>query len=194
LLKELFNETGEINKSNYITKLKLDMPVRLILSRLGRGNVDIYREIALLNLLFEYNEDLYTFTEKELSCIALKSNNKEKDVINKTKGKFIKKLFADDFIKAYLGVNYYEGIWYYSKENFEELNDWFFTLSIINYQKKTTKARLSEISVKKTVPKEVKQINPMIEIFYKVGYLRYFIDNIAVKSEYKFELLKDLLL
>jgi len=194
LLKELFNETGEINKSNYITKLKLDMPVRLVLSRLGRGNVDIYREIALLNLLFEYNEDLYTFTEKELSCIALKSNNKEKDVINKTKGKFIKKLFADDFIKAYLGVNYYEGIWYYSKENFEELNDWFFTLSIINYQKKTTKARLSEISVKKTVPKEVKQINPMIEIFYKVGYLRYFIDNIAVKSEYKFELLKDLLL
>ena len=194
LLKELFEETGEINKKNYITKLKLDIPVRYILSRLGRGQTDIYREIALLNLLLEYNEELYNFPEKELASIELKINNTERDIIHKTKSKFIKQLFADDFIKAYLGVNYYEDIWYYSKENFEELNDWFFTIAIINYQKNVTKLRLSDLTKKDTSIVKEKTKNPMTEIFYKVGYIRYYIQTIAIKSEYKFELLKDLLL
>ncbi|HPN36830.1 MAG TPA: alpha-amylase family glycosyl hydrolase [Melioribacteraceae bacterium] len=194
LLKDLFEETGEINKNNYITKLRLDIPVRYILSRLGRGQVEIYREIALLNLLLEYNEELYFFTEKELASIELKINNNEKDLIHKTKGKFVKQLFADDFIKAYLGVNYYEDIWYYSKENFEELNDWFFTIAIINYQKNFTKLRLNEITIKKTGTVTERKVNLMPQVFYKTGYIRYYIDTISVKSEYKFELLKDLLL
>ncbi len=194
LLKDLFDETGEINKTNYITKLKLDIPVRNILSGLGRGQTDIYRVIALLNLLLEYGDELYHFTDKELSSIETKINDTENDIIHRTKRKFIKKLFSDDFIKAYLGVNYYESIWYYSKENFEELNDWFFTIAVIKYQKDITNLNLKNLNSKNVTLSTTKVTNPMIDIFYKVGYVRYFMDLISVKSEYKFELLKDLLL
>ncbi len=197
LLKNLFNETGEINKSNYITKLKLDLPVRNILNKLGRGNVDVYKEIALLNLLLEYNESLFDFTEKELLEIDIKINKKENDLLHKYKNKLIKQLFADDFIKAYLGVNYYEGIWYYSKENFEELNDWFFTLAVVNYQKRISldiAKNLIADPIKEQNAKTQKDALSFDKVFYKVGYLRYYIDSLASKSQYKFEVLKDLLL
>ncbi|MFH0733258.1 MAG: alpha-amylase family glycosyl hydrolase [bacterium] len=197
-MREMFPGKGEINIDNFINKLLFDSPVKSILKRLGRGTSDIYKEVALLNLLLEYDGKLFVYTDDEIEKIKIKIDADKKNVIHMSKGDLLKKLFSDDFIKAYLGVNYYEDVWYYSKENFEELIDWFFTGALITYasasfaKNSIEGIKSQEIAVKVTA----ETINLPIEmsvILEKISYLRFYISSLAVKSEYKFEELKELM-
>ena len=52
-----------------------------------------------------------------------------------SEGNNLLELLAKDSVKMFLGVNQHEGIWYYSKEKFEELVDWMFTLSSLEMMK-----------------------------------------------------------
>ncbi len=202
-MKEMFPAAGEITSDNFISKLLFDSPVKSILKRLGRGTSDIYKEVALLNLLLEYDGKLFVFNDEDIEKIKIKIIADGKDVLHLTKNKLLKKLFSDDFVKAYLGVNYYEGIWYYSKENFEELADWFFTASLITYESRFIAESISEEVIEKDVVqketvKEETELEPkqkidMEIVLEKISYLRYYISNLAVKSEYKFEELKELM-
>lgn len=197
LMKDMFPEQGEVNVNNFINKLMLDIPVKNILLRLGRGNSAIYKEVALLNLLLEYEGKLFSYSNEEVKRIEIKIKPDDKDLIHLTKVNLLKKIFNDDFIKAFLGVNYYEGIWYYSKENFEELTDWFFTIALIDYRRKFFESEIPELAkVRGNMLVDIKR--PVAEemriIMEKIGYLRFYIGSLAVRSEYKYEELKEFML
>ena len=53
-------------------------------------------------------------------------------------------LLEDEYVKSFLGVNYFEGLWYFSKENFETLLDWLFTLILLDYLETRKKAPSDE--------------------------------------------------
>lgn len=43
------------------------------------------------------------------------------------------KMLDDEFIRNFMGVNEYRNIIYFSKESYQELIDWFFSISVLDY-------------------------------------------------------------
>jgi len=121
---QMFEDEGDINKRNYINKILLDTPIRKILKKLGRGEYDIFRSMLLINILQEINTGLI-----ELFCTV--KDAEQKNNSNKIELGCIIKLLTDENVKLFIGVNEYQNIVYYSKENFEELLDWLLTISIL---------------------------------------------------------------
>ncbi|MEW6193717.1 MAG: alpha-amylase family glycosyl hydrolase [Bacteroidota bacterium] len=113
---------GMAIRNDSIDELLLDTPIRNILRRLGRGDAEVYNELLLLNCLRETSkitDDIFDSTvEKDL---------RTKQV---SYGKLVA-ILEKPVIKNFIGVNEYEGIIYYSKENFEELLNWLFSLYLI---------------------------------------------------------------
>lgn len=120
----LFEDEGDINKRNYINKILLDTPIRNVLKKLGRGEYDIFRSMLLINILQDISTGLM-----ELFCI--RKNGDGKKYYSRIDINCIVKLLENENVKLFIGVNEFENIVYYSKENFEELLDWLVTLSII---------------------------------------------------------------
>ncbi|MEG8946048.1 alpha-amylase family glycosyl hydrolase [Rosettibacter firmus] len=120
----LFEDEGDVNKKNYINKILLDTPIRNVLKKLGRGEYDIYRSMLLINILQEIYSGVI-----ELFCI--RKTDYEESYSTRIELGCIEKLLQNENVKLFIGVNEYENIIYYSKENFEELLDWLLTLSIL---------------------------------------------------------------
>jgi hypothetical protein len=102
----------------------LDVPVRKILLKLGRGESDLFRETNLINIF-----------QLDLSGIPGMLSSVKKEKIddppggNQSGGTDLTALLKNGLVMNYLGVNEFEGVVYYSRENFEELIAWLFTLS-----------------------------------------------------------------
>ena len=125
-MKDLFPNEGSINKQNYVDLLLLDSPVKRILRKLGRGEYEIYHEINLLNIFQNsFDEMLEIFNQKEKKQIVTKLTDHS---IEKKKDGLLS-LLDNDLVRNYLGANEHEGVWYYSKENFEDLINWIFTFA-----------------------------------------------------------------
>ncbi|MHB8871762.1 MAG: hypothetical protein ACYC5G_04880, partial [Candidatus Doudnabacteria bacterium] len=125
-MKDLFPDEGQINKQNYVDLLLLDSPVKRILRKLGRGDYETYHEINLLNIFQNnFDEMLEIFDQKEKGQIVSEPTDR---LIEKKKDGLLS-LLDNDLVRNYLGVNQHEDIWYYSKENFEDLIDWIFTFA-----------------------------------------------------------------
>ncbi|MCX7875799.1 MAG: alpha-amylase family glycosyl hydrolase [Melioribacteraceae bacterium] len=151
---------GLINKENYLNKLNLTKPVRNILSHFGRGEQDIYLEINLLNVLLNYGTKALDFEEKFNEKIIAKR------LLN---------VLEDDTTQKFIGVNVYQNVTYFSKENFEELLNWFFTIRVSEFIEKD---------------KEELAVLEFMNNYYKTIIE---IKKIASQSAYKFELLKEYL-
>ncbi len=111
-----------VTNKDFIDELLLDKPIRNILKRLGRGEAEVYHELLLLNCLRETSE----------VCVSIFDNNVVNDLLIQPTGygKLID-ILEKPVIKKFIGVNEYEGIIYYSKENFEVLLNWLFSLYLI---------------------------------------------------------------
>lgn len=120
----LLEDDNEINKKNYIEKLLLDTPLRRILQRLGKGGYEVERGITFLNIFNERNGIVDNLFVSDNG-----GENKEVSHRNKTLIKFL----DNSDVKNYIGVNEYNSVTYYSKENFEELLSWIFTFSLLQY-------------------------------------------------------------
>ncbi|MCF8242070.1 MAG: hypothetical protein K9J16_11840 [Melioribacteraceae bacterium] len=129
-------------------KLLLDDPIKRVLKRLGRSDEDIYKEFTILNILLDYDTALFNLTEEEKVLFDKKTQVNIPEFVAKRRKKDLQKLFEDDYVKAFLGVNFYDGIWYFSKENFDELFNWLFTLSIVSLF--YNKSKDADSSVKKS--------------------------------------------
>lgn len=170
-MKELFPIEGTINKENYVDVMLLDSPVKRILKRLGRGDSEIYSEINLLNIFHSDSTDmLKIFTPQEYD--AMKENLVD-DLIEVRENSLLE-LLAKESTKKFLGVNEHEGTWYYSKEKFEELLDWMFTLSSLELMKD-----------------EIVSIDEVAESFKELYKHFQEILGISEMAEYKVELLKE---
>lgn len=170
-MKELFPGEGKVNKQNYVDAMLLDSPVEGILQKLGRGDQEISSEINLLNI-FHTNSDeipkIFTLREN----VAMKEYLLDDPM--EVKGNNLLELLAKDSVKMFLGVNQHEGIWYYSKEKFEELVDWMFTLSSLEMMKD-----------------EIISIDEVAESFKELYKHFQEILEISEMAEYKLELLKE---
>ncbi len=111
-------------------KLMLDWPLHHILQRTGRSPADIDLDIQLLKILQLHGYELFDFTHADLpkGRPAIKP---KMDPAMKEKAARIKDLLAEPLVRSYLGVNEYDGTLYYSKEQFEQLTQWLFSLGCL---------------------------------------------------------------
>ncbi len=126
-IKEFLPEEGKVNRENYFDVMMLDAPLRKILLRLGRGEYEVYRETILLDIIqseFELINELLTGHSTKII------NSK-----NELKEDGFSILLKNEDVRNYLGVNEFEGVTYYSKENFEDLLDWILTISSLENMK-----------------------------------------------------------
>jgi len=172
-IKELFPETGEINKSNYFDKILLDTPVGNILRSLGRGEYEIYREISLINILQD---------KEKIKCSFSKEDNNQLERNNRREKNCLLILLEENRVCEFISVNEFENIVYFSKENFNELIEWLLTLSILDliYQSKTVKNE--ELSKEDLIT----SLKSLYRVFQEMNEL-------SVRSEYKLEDFKDFL-
>jgi hypothetical protein len=172
-IKELFSDTGEINKSNYFDKILLDTPVGNILRRLGRGEYEIYREISLINILQENKYANCLFDGVEIIQIE-RNNGKEKNCLLT--------LLDVNNVCEYLGVNEFENTVYFSKENFDELLEWNFTLSILDLIYQTKIGKVEGLNREEFVSR----LKSLYNVFQEIN-------DLSARSEYKLEDFKNYL-
>ncbi|MFH1196838.1 MAG: alpha-amylase family glycosyl hydrolase [bacterium] len=205
-LSEFFIEEGEINKDNYYEKLQLAKPLNNILKILGRGEEGIYREVSLLNILLEFGDKLFDIEVGPKDLMLVKDEEGLKKFLSKHKSELISSLLEDDYVKAFLGINFYEDIWYYSKERFEELIDWLFSVSIINFtsgfaaKQKVNEAEPVEkvmVGIKEEKLESEKVASPELELDEQLGnfiqkmfMLSNYLKKCSDKAEYKLDHLK----
>ena len=141
----------------------IEKPVSKILKRHGKGEESNFGKLTLINILLKYEnllDDLIKNDVKELTLYDAK----------------ITDLLRNNIVQTFIGVNLYEGILYFSKENFEELLDWLFTIAVIN------------------ISTPAKSQKGKKEYFDKMILLLEFIDHIkewAVNSGFQLEILLD---
>ncbi len=108
----LFPPDGSLARNRLLETLWLETPIRNAFAKLGRGDFETARSLMLLGIL--------------RSPAA-----KAPALFGPDAGGSWTALITDDGVRAFLGVNEYEGVRYYSKESFEELVDWLFGLSAL---------------------------------------------------------------
>lgn len=118
-------------QTHVFDELMLDWPLHHVLQRTGRSHAEIDRDIRLLKILHSHGYELFDFTHADLprGRPALKP---EMDPAMKGQAARIKDLLAEPFVRTYLGVNEYNGILYYSKEQFEQMIQWLFSLGCLS--------------------------------------------------------------
>jgi hypothetical protein len=88
-------------------------------------------------------------------------------------------LIDDVSTRLFLGVNDFEEVWYFSKEKFEELFNWIFTLSSLGAMKMGFSIENGVDFITKYFKESFKHLKSIIEISHQ--------------SEYKLEKLTELL-
>lgn len=168
-LENLFEDKGEVNKSNYIDILLLDTPVKNLLKKSGRGEGDLYKEILLLNLLIRFDDQVESIFENEETPLTITDYSPvEKEYFRSSQ---LKKILEDDSAKIFIGVNDYDGKTYYSKENFEELISWFFTLYVLQINNKMDKFSNASEESKSFLDKSFSNYRKILRLSNNSGYL-----------------------
>ncbi|KUG26146.1 alpha-amylase family protein [hydrocarbon metagenome] len=129
-LKNIFDKDGKITQDNFVNKLLLDLPIHDILSHLGRGEHEIFSEMTLLEIISVVKTKLFDVSDLTKELVISKENKELKEYLRKEKSKEFSKLLKDDFVRTFLGVNFYNDIWYFSKEKFEDLINWLTTVAL----------------------------------------------------------------
>lgn len=129
-LKKLTSE-GEQEKTVQ-DMLMLRLPLQNVLRSTGRNQQEIDRDIDLLDLLLEAGFEVFDLRE-ELISGALPIILKQQAPVPQSKLKLAAELLRDEKVKRYIGANYYQETWFYSKEQFEELLTWLFSAAVFDY-------------------------------------------------------------
>ncbi len=175
LIEEMFEPIKEREEESFIQRLLFDKPVKHILERHGRGEESRFRKLTLLNVLLKFNGSLFNVADKKVEFEELRNADKLKKYLKKNKLDLIEELFNSELVHVFLGVNEYKGIKYYSKENFDDLLNWIFTLTVIDYDLKWKSEDIAELIKKSYIICED-------------------LKTLSVKSGYKLEELKNFLL
>lgn len=158
---------AQSRQDEIMDKLLLHKPLINVLKRTGRGEKDISLDITLVKILLK-NETALLFSEPaEIRNIS--------EFPEKPFSGFLQ-LLDDSRVKEFIAVNLYQDIWYFSKENYEELIDWLFSLGLFQYLAEATKNHRDDLSLKTGI---IRAIN--ISLLLK---------EISEKSGYQFEQLK----
>jgi glycosidase len=110
-LARMLPAEGPLRQRNAAAVLRLETPSRKILGRLGRGEFETARALTLWDILVRYADSASVFLDPSVASWD--------------------SLLEDEAVRAFLGVNEFEGVRYYSKENFEELLDWLLAFAVL---------------------------------------------------------------
>lgn len=146
---------------NIVHFLHLERTIVEVLCKHGRGEYSVRQLISLLNVLRTKSNKVFRLTEAEYRRIAEKNNFKVTDFLREKKADFIDELLNDKYVRDFLGVNFYNGVWYFSKENFEELVFWLFSLELIEVAnpKKSKTAKTRSSAKNSTIDQKIKILN-----------------------------------
>ncbi|MBE0661551.1 MAG: alpha-amylase [Bacteroidales bacterium] len=169
-IESLQEISGISDKLHLINGLLLDKPLQNLLKRTGRGEKDIALDITLIKLLLKHETGLFFPGPAELKNV---SGIQEKPVSG-----FLQML-DDAHVKEFIGVNLYQDVWYYSKENFEELVGWVFSLGLFKYMAEASKDNRDDSSLKDGIVRALD-----ISLLLKEN---------SEKSGYEFEKLRNLI-
>ncbi len=109
-------------------QLHFDEPMRVAMETTGKNASDTDCYLVLLKILLRHGDELYLFNNFVAYADSARATLSSSTIAEKAKKAL--EVLSDPMVKQYLGVNQYKGIWYYSKERFELLNRWFFTIAI----------------------------------------------------------------
>ncbi len=126
-----FTSPHDLQDADASKKLLLRL-LQKVLRKSGRGDTDIALDIILLGLLCEEQHYLFDFRQPAEDLFGIENPSKA----GKLKARKIAgliTLLGDVGCQKYLGVNQYEQVWYYSKEQFESLIDWLFMVTVLEY-------------------------------------------------------------
>ena len=116
-------------------------------------NISLIRSLSLQFDIIQLNglseADKKTLSSKSKTKVVKKEKSVELDLL--------KKIFNSVFMRNYLNYNEYDGIFYYSKERFEYLMDWIFTINCIVYSKQLL-LKKSEPVKKKTKSRKIEKM------------------------------------
>ncbi|MFC2084799.1 alpha-amylase family glycosyl hydrolase [Bacteroidota bacterium] len=206
-LDELMTESKQ-DSSGIFDDLLLSFPIENILNKLGRGEEGIIRESTLLRTLLNSDRELFALNKKYIIAENQDDNDLNELILTDQRELLIEILNNDD-TKSFMLVNHYENIWYYSKERFEELIDWLFTISIFDYMKKLYKHKIliskkeniiddksdcnSFPGVDKSIQSFILADKELLNYILRLYSVNVYFKECSETSEYKFEkLLKSL--
>ena len=109
-LNKTFYSPVNLNEHNFLEKLLIDKPVTKILQRHGKGEESLFAKLTLVNILLKYENLLNELIES--AKFIKDKKQKEEPLKNRKK---ITELLENNFVQAYIGVNLYENILYFSK-------------------------------------------------------------------------------
>jgi hypothetical protein len=155
------NAIGSSQQTKAMDELLLHKPLQNVLKRTGRGEKDISLDITLIKLLLKHQTGLF-FPEPV-------NGKKVSGILEKQVSGFLQML-DDARVKEFIGVNEYQDVWYYSKENFEELVDWLFSLGLFSFMTESIADNSEESLIKRSLTQAVNTSVRLKEISEKSGY------------------------
>lgn len=139
-----------------------------VMQHAGRSPADIERDKLLILILVKYGASVFDFLDKKLPRGRKSAKNTEDPVVIDQKTLALDML-NDPLVKRYIGVNQHEGIWYYSKEQFEQLTLWLFSAAYFaGFRKKATTSGKNRVSG--SITRAVRLLLMINQLSEKAGY------------------------
>ncbi|HHN47629.1 MAG TPA: alpha-amylase, partial [Bacteroidales bacterium] len=161
VLDALAGMVAERAKVNFIKEFHLHTPLQNVLKRTGRSEKDIALDINLISTLLRYGAQKY-FTGSDSGD----GSQKTPEALSKN----LLTMLDDPQLKEFLGVNQYQDVWYYSKENFEELVDWLFALGLFELFREENMQAISPEKIKSKIEQAVRFAISLKETSERSGY------------------------
>ncbi|TVQ93473.1 MAG: hypothetical protein EA393_02155, partial [Bacteroidetes bacterium] len=171
-LKTLIQELDDTRKNVLTEKLRLHWSLQKLLFRTGRGDTAIIHDINLLMILLNTSADLFDFGKLNFQQPDKQIFSEQRKNILHLKTKLAASMLDDEFICNYIGVNTHENVTYFSKESYEELIDWLFTIAVLDYftllDEEVSRREIE--SLQKWIGENVKFLLTAHELSQKSGY------------------------
>lgn len=126
-LQSIFKE----DEHDLYTEMLLSVPLQKILQKTGRESYGVDKDMLLIHILRNTQGQLF-----EAGPLAAHEPDSEewttarRQLINKQL-KAALDMLTNEHIQNFIGVNTWQGVTYFSRENYEEITEWFFTLSMV---------------------------------------------------------------
>lgn len=144
----------EITEENYLTKLHLDNHIRQILNHTGRAEHGVTESLNLICLLTGLQKMFDTYSEKELKECCKASPKPKKKCI--WLAETLLEILELNETRIYIHLHTYNEIRYFSKENYEDLVDWIFTILAVNFESVSKDNKENKVINCSEVFKEIK--------------------------------------
>lgn len=132
------SQIGNFNTENVFDRLWIGKKLSNVFDNWHLSHEAKVKNIGLIKCLC-LNQNLFTIdfsSSIKKSARSKKTNSIAENAVVNVEAVLLNKIFDSSDFRDYLNYNEYDGIYYYSKERFEYLMDWLFTLFNLSYLRK----------------------------------------------------------